>query len=66
MRIEVTARDVAIGLAWHDVTCPEGADCRDRGLHAMGQPVVTSGVVHRFLDRLAELSAPDTDREGLG
>ena len=49
-------RDVAIREAWHDVVCPEGPDCRDRGLHAASEPLVTSGIVHRFLDRLAALS----------
>lgn len=26
----------AVALVWHDLTCPEGVDCRDRDLHAMG------------------------------
>lgn len=25
----------ALVEAWHDTTCPEGADCRDRALHML-------------------------------
>jgi hypothetical protein len=45
--------DEEIALAWHDVTCPERQNCRDRHLHSRGHPLVTSGIVRGFLDRLA-------------
>lgn len=48
----------AVREAWHDVACVEGPDCRDRSLHAMGQPLATSGVLAKFLNRLAELRPP--------
>lgn len=41
--------------AWHDVTCPEGPECRDRHMHAQALPVVTGGVLDRFLARLEEI-----------
>lgn len=43
---------VEIEMAWHDVTCPEAEECRDRQLHSMGAPLVNSGVLIRFLERL--------------
>lgn len=45
-----------VAEAWHDVTCADGAGCRDRRLHAS---VMRSEVAGRFLDRLAELSAAE-------
>lgn len=48
---------VQIALAWHDVACPEGFDCRDRVPHSMAQPLVTTGMLAAFLERLAELRA---------
>ena len=50
-----------IGQAIHDVTCPEGPACRDRDLHSLGQPLATSGVLARFLDRLAELERGEAE-----
>lgn len=44
-----------IHLAWHDVTCPEGPECRDRDLHAVSSSVVQTGIAERFALRLAEL-----------
>ena len=41
-----------VALAWHDVTCPEGYDCRDRPLHTASLPLANSGVLVAFLDRL--------------
>lgn len=41
-----------IALAWHDVTCPEGPECRDRALHAHGAPLVHTGVLERFVELL--------------
>lgn len=49
-----------ISLAWHDVVCPEGSDCRDRYIHAWSQPLSTSGVLDRFLDRLKILESKET------
>lgn len=43
-------------LAWHDVTCPEGPECRSRALHAASDPIVTSGVLGRFEERSWELA----------
>lgn len=48
-----------VAQAIHDVTCPEGPDCRDRLLHSAAQPLTHSGVLAQFLDRLAELEAAD-------
>jgi hypothetical protein len=41
-----------IRLAWHDVTCPEAGQCRDRHLHSLGSNIVNAGVLNRFLDVL--------------
>ena len=41
-----------ISGAWHDVTCPEGPECRDRAMHVRAQPLVNSGVVGRFVETL--------------
>lgn len=54
-----------IAQAWHDVTCPEGEDCRDRVLHSASQALASSGVLQAFLERLDQLthrhfSLPDT------
>lgn len=46
-----------IAQAIHDVTCPEGPDCRDRLLHSAGQPLAYTGVLDRFLVRLRELES---------
>lgn len=46
-----------IGLAWHDVTCPEGEDCRDRDLHAISSSVVQTGIAVAFARRLAVLGS---------
>ena len=42
-------------LAWHDVTCPEGPECRDRRLHSISDVLANTGVLDRFLARLEEL-----------
>lgn len=42
-------------LAWHDATCPESTECRDRELHAMGAPMVTSGLLDAYHEHLAVL-----------
>jgi hypothetical protein len=44
-----------VAQAIHDVTCPEGPDCRDRLLHSAAQPLANTGVLAQFLDRLHEL-----------
>ena len=44
-----------IAQAWHDVTCPEGPDCRDRLLHAASEPIAYAGVAAAFLARHAAL-----------
>jgi hypothetical protein len=41
-----------IGIAWHDVVCPEATDCPDRPLHAASHPLYHSGMLERFLHRL--------------
>jgi hypothetical protein len=41
-----------IAGAWHDVTCPEAEDCPSRSVHMLSAPLVNSGVLQRFLDRL--------------
>lgn len=41
----------ALRLAWHDVTCPEGDECRDRNLHALGYPEMVA-TVWRCLEKL--------------
>lgn len=38
-----------IEYAWHDVTCPEGAECRSRDLHRLSAPETVTLVV-RALD----------------
>lgn len=45
-----------IGLAWHDVVCPEAEDCRDRSLHAASMPLCYGGTMRRFLDRLDQIT----------
>lgn len=52
--------DQAINLAWHDASCPEGAGCRDRVLHARSAPLANSGLLRRFVDTL--LADPATLR----
>ena len=46
-KVEDTLAD-ALVLAWHDVTCPEGEDCRDRSLHSL------SGAMPVLVGRLVE------------
>lgn len=46
-----------IAQAWHDITCAEGPDCRDRGFHSTCQAIANSGHLAMFLERLAELHA---------
>lgn len=41
-----------VGLAWHDVVCPEAGDCPDRSLHAASHPLHHSGLLDRFLRNL--------------
>lgn len=53
-----------VALAWHDVTCPEGADCRDRPLHAASAPLANTGILSAFLARFEELSPPDISAAG--
>ena len=43
--------------AWHDVTCPEGAGCRSRSLHA--QAGTMDPTLTQFLDALGAV-VPDT------
>jgi hypothetical protein len=63
----MTAHDPAlVAQAIHDVTCPEGSDCRDRLLHSAAQPLAHTGVLARFLDRLAKLEAPPPKSWPLG
>jgi hypothetical protein len=52
-----------IGLAWHDVTCPEGPECRSRDLHAASEPLAVSGHLERFLHRLFEVVADSHTRK---
>jgi hypothetical protein len=44
-----------IAQAWHDVTCPEGPDCRDRTIHSAAQVLASTGILSSFLHRLDEL-----------
>lgn len=54
-----TTHDPAlVALAWHDVTCPNGRDCRDRDVHSMAQPLANTGMLDLFLHRLAEFEGP--------
>jgi hypothetical protein len=53
-RVREQPSGMQIALAWHDVTCPEAEDCRDRQLHALSSPVATLHLP-RFLDRLSAL-----------
>lgn len=46
--------DEAIALAWHDITCPEGTECRSRRLHAQSDNMVTTSLVHRLVQNLWE------------
>jgi hypothetical protein len=39
-----------VRLAWHDVTCPEGEECRSRELH--GNSGLARNIVPQFLERL--------------
>jgi hypothetical protein len=48
-------RRAMIALAWHDVVCPEGSECRDRPMHAASQQLASTGHLERFLERLSEL-----------
>lgn len=58
----MTAHEPAlVARAIHDVTCPEGPECRDRILHSAAQPLAHTGVLAQFLARLAELEAADDD-----
>lgn len=41
-----------VALVWHDLTCPEADQCRSRALHAAGHPLITSGLLHKFAERL--------------
>lgn len=47
-----------VARAWHDITCPEGADCRDRLLHSASQTIANTGHLALFLARVEELEAP--------
>lgn len=64
--------DREIGLAWHDVTCPEAGRCRDRELHARSAPLATSGLLRRFVNLLlvdgavlGQLASPQAIPPGL-
>jgi hypothetical protein len=48
-----------VAQAWHDITCPEGPDCRDRLLHSAAQTIANTGHLAAFLDRLAQLHAEE-------
>ena len=50
-----------VAQAWHDVTCPESYDCRDRLLHSAAQPLAHTGVLARFMERLEELEGDPED-----
>jgi hypothetical protein len=54
------ARHELIALAWHDVTCAEAQECRDRRLHSQDSALVTSGLLGRFLARLADTTSDGT------
>lgn len=63
-----------IAQAWHDVTCPEGPDCRDRLIHSAAQVLAYTGVLDLFLHRLEDLEqrqqnltwlVEDAERHGL-
>lgn len=53
--VELPVEPALASLAWHDVTCPEGPDCRDRQLHAASEAVANTGTLDRFLARLVEI-----------
>jgi hypothetical protein len=57
-----TPDPATVALAWHDVTCPEGPDCRDRPLHSMADAISNTGLLLRFLERLKELTTPQADQ----
>ncbi len=58
----MTEHDPAlVARSWHDVTCPEGPDCRDRVLHSAAQPLAHGGILARFLERLEELEGDSED-----
>lgn len=50
-----STRRAKIALAWHDITCPEGDECRDRPLHAASMPLTNGGLIERFIERCKEL-----------
>lgn len=54
------AHPALVARAWHDITCPEGPDCRERLLHSAAQTLANTGMLARFLERLAELHANRT------
>jgi hypothetical protein len=43
---------ILVAEAWHDVTCPERGDCRDRAVHLLGQQLANTGALDLFLHRL--------------
>lgn len=53
--VELPVEPALAALAWHDVTCPEGPDCRDRSLHAASDPIANTGTLDRFLTQLGAL-----------
>lgn len=54
----VSHHPALVANAWHDVTCPEGPDCRDRLLHSAAQVLANTGFLAAFMRRLAELEHP--------
>lgn len=58
-RLALAHYPVGVALNWHDVVCPEAEQCPDRKLHAVSQTLYSSGLLERFLDRLAERPTGD-------
>lgn len=51
-----TERRALVNLAWHDATCAEAEDCRDRVMHSAANPIANSGVLEDFIERLNRLA----------
>lgn len=43
-------------LAWHDATCPEGVECRDRRQHASGSSLANSELLAKFVEHYISLT----------
>lgn len=53
-------RQIRIAQAWHDITCPQRAECRDRESHASQEPQDMVETLEAFLDRFVELEPGDS------